>query len=139
MRRFYILPDNPDKLCLHVAGYCPAVKSADVAARQGLQRGGGSHYCTILLSHCPLQQSILILPVRNASPDHNGAIPKHIPFVNASLGEAFTSTSVYMTSTIRAVKSKRDSSLKRIRLLFIIANRVGALAVNHAIRRNQRA
>ena len=30
----YCLPENPDKLWLHVAGHCPAVKSADVAARE---------------------------------------------------------------------------------------------------------
>ena len=53
---------NPDKLSLHVAGHCPAVKSADVPAREGLQQGKGSHPCTLLLSYCPLQQSIVFLP-----------------------------------------------------------------------------
>ena len=48
------LPENPDILRLNVAGHCPAVKSTDVAAREGLQRGGGSHPCTLLLSYCPL-------------------------------------------------------------------------------------
>ena len=32
VRRCYCLPDNPDKLLLHVAGHCPAIKSVDVAA-----------------------------------------------------------------------------------------------------------
>ena len=75
---------NPDKLCLHVSGYCPAVKSADVAAREGLQRGEGSHPCTLLLSYCPLQQSTVLLPHGQCSPDHNGATPKPIPFDKAS-------------------------------------------------------
>ena len=30
--RYCSLPETPDKLWLHVAGHCPAVKSADVAA-----------------------------------------------------------------------------------------------------------
>ena len=34
---------------------------------------------------------------------------------------------------------KRDSSVKRTRLHCIIGNRLGAWAVNHAIRRNRRA
>ena len=42
------------ELWLHVAGHCPAVKSADVSAREGLQRGGGFHPCDLLLSLCHL-------------------------------------------------------------------------------------
>ena len=41
--RCYSLPENPDKLRVHVVGHYPAVSSADVATREGLQRGGGSH------------------------------------------------------------------------------------------------
>ena len=47
--RFYCLPENPNKLWLPVAGHCSVVKSADVAAREGPERGGGSHPCTLLL------------------------------------------------------------------------------------------
>ena len=54
--RRYCLPENPDKLWLHVAGHCPAAKSADVAVREELQRGGGSHPSTLLMSFCLLQQ-----------------------------------------------------------------------------------
>ena len=46
MGRCHCLPENPDKPRLHVAGHCSAVKCCDVAAREGLQRGGGSHPCT---------------------------------------------------------------------------------------------
>ena len=59
--RCYCLPENPGKLWLHVAGHCPAVKSADVVARERLQRGGGSPPSALLLSYCLLQQSIVIL------------------------------------------------------------------------------
>ena len=76
-------------------------------------------------------------PMRNASPDHNGAIP--IPFVNASIGEAFPTTSVYTTSTILAKKSEAWLVRKRTRLHCLIGNRRGAWVVNHAIRRNRRA
>ena len=80
MGRCYCLPETPDKLWLHVAGHCPAVKSADVTARQGLQRGEGSHQLTLLLSYRPQQESTVILP---------RATPKPIQFVHASVGEAF--------------------------------------------------
>ena len=52
--RCYFVPENPDKLWLNMVGHCPAVKSADVAAGEGLQWGGGSHPCTLPLSYCPL-------------------------------------------------------------------------------------
>ena len=66
---------NPDKLWLHVAGINPAVKSADVAEREGLQRGEGCiliHYCC----HIALfnQLHVWFYPVRNVLPDHNEAI-----------------------------------------------------------------
>ena len=64
--RCYCLPENPDKLWLHVAGHCRVVKSVDVAAREGLQPGGGSHplpYCC----HIALYNNQLwFYPVRNA-------------------------------------------------------------------------
>ena len=34
-------------------------------------------------------------PVSNASPDHNGATPKPIPFDNTGVGKAFSATSVH--------------------------------------------
>ena len=45
-------------------------------------------------------------PVSNASPDHNGATPKPIPFDNTSVGKAFSATSVHTTSTICAIESE---------------------------------
>jgi hypothetical protein len=44
--------------------------------------------------------------VRYPSPDHNRATPKPIPLKNTSVGEAFPTTSVYMTSTVRTKKSE---------------------------------
>ena len=82
--------------------YCPAVNAADVAAREGLQRGGEPHPCTLQLSYCPLQQSTVIFPERNASPDHNRATHKSIPSVNASVGEK---------SEARLVRKKDTSTL----------------------------
>ena len=41
-------------------------------------------------------------PVSNASPDHNGATPKPIPFDNTGVGKAFSATSIHTTSTICA-------------------------------------
>jgi hypothetical protein len=38
--------------------------------------------------------------------DHNWATPKHIPLKNVSIGEAFLTTSVYTTSTVRTKKSE---------------------------------
>ena len=78
-------------------------------------------------------------PVSNASPDHNGATPKPIPFDNTVVGKAFSATSVHTTSTICAIESELDSSVKRTRLHCLIGNSLGACAVNHAIRRNLRA
>ena len=37
-------------------------------------------------------------PVSNASPDHNRATPKPIPFGNTDVGKAFSATSVHTTS-----------------------------------------
>ena len=45
-------------------------------------------------------------PVSNASPDHNGATPKPIPFDNTGVGKAFSATSVHTTSTICAIESE---------------------------------
>ena len=45
-------------------------------------------------------------PVSNASPDHNGATPKSIPFENTGVGKAFSATSVHTTSTICAIESE---------------------------------
>ena len=98
------------------------------------------HPRTFLLSYCPLQHSTGIYPVHNASPDHNKAISKPIPFVNAKVGEAFPATSVYMMSTIQAKKrDERDSPVKRTRPHCLIGNRLDALAVNHGVRRNRHA
>ena len=68
VERCYCLPENPVKLLLHVVEHCPAVKSHDVAAREGLQWGEGSPPCTLLLSYCPLQQSAVILPCMQCFP-----------------------------------------------------------------------
>ena len=78
-------------------------------------------------------------PVSNASPDHNGATPKPIPFDNTGVGKAFSATSVHTTSIICAIESEPRSSVKRTRLHCLIGNSLGACAVNHAIRRNLRA
>ena len=77
-------------------------------------------------------------PVSNASPDHNGATPKPIPFDNTGVGKAFSATSVHTTSTICAIVNL-DSSVKRTGLHCLIGNSLGTCAVNHAIRRNLRA
>ena len=45
-------------------------------------------------------------PVSNASPDHNGATPKPIPFDNTGVGKAFSATSAHTTSTICAIESE---------------------------------
>ena len=45
-------------------------------------------------------------PVSNASPDHNGATHKPIPFDNTGVGKAFSATSVHTTSTICAIESE---------------------------------
>ena len=45
-------------------------------------------------------------PVSNASPDHNGANPKPIPFDNTGVGKAFSATSVHTASTICAIESE---------------------------------
>ena len=102
--RCYCLPENLDKLWLHVTGHCAVVKSFDVATRERLQRGGGSHSRALLLSHCPPQQSAVFYPVRNATPDHNGASIKVILFVSTSVNKAYPVTSVYLMSTIRMKK-----------------------------------
>ena len=68
-------------------------------------------------------------PVSNASPDHNGATPKPIPFDNTGVGKAFYATSVHTTSTICAIESEPR----------LVGNSLGACAVNHAIRHNLRA
>ena len=70
---------NPDKLWVHVAGHCPAVKSADVAAREGLQRGRGSYPCILQLSYCPLQQSTAILPRAQCLPRPQRSHPQTYP------------------------------------------------------------
>lgn len=107
---------SPNKFWLHVARHCPAVK-AEIVAWERLQRGRRSRSCTLLLSHCPLKQSTVILPMRNASPDHNDATPKPISFLKARVGKALTAWWRYRTWTIRAKKSeailicKKDSSL----------------------------
>ena len=45
-------------------------------------------------------------PVSNASPDHNGATPKPIPFDFTGVGKAFFATLVHTTSTICAIESE---------------------------------
>ena len=72
-------------------------------------------------------------PVSNASPDHNGATPKPIPFDNTGVGKAFSAT-----STICVIVNL-DSTVKRTCLHCLIGNSLGACAVNHDIRRNLRA
>ena len=44
-----------------LATCCRALSCCKIA-REGLQRGRGSHPCTLLLSYCPRQQSTVILP-----------------------------------------------------------------------------
>ena len=115
------------------AVHSPVVKSTDVAPREGLQRGGGSHPFTLLLSYCPPQQSTVIFPVCNASQDDIGATPKPIPFVNASVSEAFPSTSEYTTSTVRAKKSEARLVHKKDSTALLDLDCLGAWAVNHSI------
>ena len=78
-------------------------------------------------------------PVSNASPDHNGATPKPIPFDNTGVGKAFSATSVHTTSTICAIEGEPRLVRKKNSSPLLIGNSLGACAVNHAIRRNLRA
>ena len=94
-----------------------AVKSADVAAREGLQR---AEYLRV--SCRPLQQPTMILP-------HAQCLPRPIPFVNANVGEAFPATSENMTSTIRAKQSETKLFRKKTPAVHcLIRNRLGALS-----------
>ena len=104
--RCYCLPGNPDKLRQHVVGHCPAAESDYVVAQAGRNRTQDLipiPYCGHIARN---NNQLWFYPVSNASPDHNGATPKPIPFDNTGIGKAFSATSVHTTSTICAIESE---------------------------------
>ena len=107
--RCFCLPENPDNLWLNVVSHCPAVKSADVAAREGLQRGVGSYPCTLLLLIAIYNNQLCSYPVRHTSPNHNGAAPN---LFQPPPRQRKRRRSVDHSGEKRV---KRDSSVKRTR------------------------
>ena len=78
--RCYCLPENLDKLWPHVAGY---IRRRCCTRRTATGRRISSLY--------PVSCDFTPCAV---PPNHNGDILKPIPFVNASIGEAFPATSL---------------------------------------------
>ena len=113
------------------AGHYHAVNSNDIAAQKGQQRGGGLHPCTLLLLNCPLSQSTMILHYEKCLPRLQQNRPKSIPLNNASLDEAFPTTSVNATS-ILAKKRETGLGSQRTRPQCRIEN-LWTCAVSHAM------
>ena len=72
--RCYCLPENPNKLWLHVAGHCPVVKSADCAAKG---RRISSLYLTALI--LPSTTITVILPCAQCLPRPEQSHPQTYP------------------------------------------------------------
>ena len=100
-----------------MAGHCPAVKPADVAARE-LGTATGRRISSLYLAAVILRSATINCDLLRAQclprPYQSHPQTCHVP--QASVGETFPAMSVYTTSTIRAKKSearlvrKKDSS-----------------------------
>ena len=58
--RYYCLPENLDKVWLHVVWHCPAVKSADVAERERLN---GAYLTAVTLPSSTVKNDFTLCPM----------------------------------------------------------------------------